>query len=351
MVKAKQIRSLPKWIKLNLKVYAPLSSPERGLCMRGELCPYDHGQNPVVLQDVAVTAMKRPVPIDEPDHSGLPIPYRTDPPDFHLARPSRPPMMSEYLYSSNWIFMIPRCEVCSLLSSIQFLDPLDAEMGHPGPMVWGPLPPFHPGGGEAHNRHQFYGTTFTNSKSRLWLGPGPRMRGGLMLRPPMFPIPPRELINVPVLGPPGTQMMEEEMGMGFPPMHHMGLMFPHHQRHGLRGRGGRGRGGMFDHSRLGAKAKVYNNCSLEVKRIPCAQNTISDLNSHFVQFGKIINIQINFEDDPEAALITFSSPSEAYAAYKSTDAVLSNRFIRVFWHNKEKVIIFIRNPEALICVL
>jgi RNA-binding protein 26 len=102
-----------------------------------------------------------------------------------------------------------------------------------------------------------------------------------------------------------------------------------------RGRG-RGRGG-FDHNRLGAKPRVYTNCSLEVKRIPKEQNNISELNSHFVQFGKIINIQINFDNDPEAALITFSAPNEAYAAYKSTEAVLNNRFIRVFWHNKEKV--------------
>lgn len=39
--------------------------------------------------------------------------------------------------------------------------------------------------------------------------------------------------------------------------------------------------------------------------------------------------------DPEAALIQFSSHTEANAAYRCTDAVLNNRFIKVFWHNKE----------------
>lgn len=210
-------------------------------------------------------------------------------------------------------------------------------------MPWGHLPPFHGGSG----RFSFEMPSFVPWFHFMDLFSDPRMRGGLMMRPPMFPFPPRELINVPVIGPPGSQIMDE--GMGFPPLHHMGLLYPQ-QRGGHGGRGrGRGRGGMFDHSRLGGKTKIYTNCSLEVKRIPSSQNTISDLNSHFVQFGKIVNIQINFEDDPEAALITFSSPHEANAAYKSTEAVLNNRFIRVFWHNKEKVLFCIHYSMHPVC--
>lgn len=44
-------------------------------------------------------------------------------------------------------------------------------------------------------------------------------------------------------------------------------------------------------------------------------------------------LQVGFEGDPESALITFSSHTEANIAYKSTEAVLNNRFIRVFWYN------------------
>lgn len=44
---------------------------------------------------------------------------------------------------------------------------------------------------------------------------------------------------------------------------------------------------------------------------------------------------MSFEGDPEAAIITFSSHTEANVAYKSTEAVLNNRFIKVFWHNTE----------------
>ena len=78
------------------------------------------------------------------------------------------------------------------------------------------------------------------------------------------------------------------------------------------------------------------NCCLEVKKIPRGLNNISVLNNHFSKFGKIVNLQVSFGGDPEGALVTFSSHSEAQAAYRSTEAVLNNRFIKVFWHNKEQ---------------
>jgi RNA-binding protein 26 len=74
------------------------------------------------------------------------------------------------------------------------------------------------------------------------------------------------------------------------------------------------------------------NCSLELRKIPRGLNAISHLNNHFSKFGKIVNIQISYEGDPEAAIVTFSTHAEANVAYRSTEAVLNNRFIKVFWH-------------------
>ena len=42
------------------------------------------------------------------------------------------------------------------------------------------------------------------------------------------------------------------------------------------------------------------------------------------------------EGDPGAALIAFSTNAEASAAYHSSEPVFNNRFIKLFWHNKEK---------------
>jgi RNA-binding protein 26 len=89
----------------------------------------------------------------------------------------------------------------------------------------------------------------------------------------------------------------------------------------------------FDFNRLGPRSKNPANCSLELKKIPQGLNSITHLNNHFSKFGKTVNIQVNYEGDPEAAIVTFSSHAEANAAYRSTEAVLNNRFIKVFWHN------------------
>ncbi|XP_055382785.1 zinc finger protein swm [Condylostylus longicornis] len=88
-------------------------------------------------------------------------------------------------------------------------------------------------------------------------------------------------------------------------------------------------------SRLGPRVTggPQQNCSLELRKVPRGMNTIAHLNNHFSKFGKIINIQISYDGDPEAAIVTFSTHAEANVAYRSTEAVLNNRFIKVFWHS------------------
>ncbi|XP_052748954.1 zinc finger protein swm isoform X2 [Galleria mellonella] len=189
---------------------------EKGYCMRGDLCQWDHGSDPVVLQDVLAA----------------------------------PPPVPEY-------------------------NPLT-------PDIWG--------------------------------GPAGAV-GGFAPYPPhplhMHPHPPRELIPIP-------RIRHEPAGA--PPR------MPTPKR-------------TFDYNRLGAPRPPLPanaaNCSLEVKKVPRGMNDITHLNNHFSKFGKIVNIQVCYENDPEAALITFSTPTEANIAYKSTEAVLNNRFIKVFWHNPE----------------
>lgn len=46
------------------------------------------------------------------------------------------------------------------------------------------------------------------------------------------------------------------------------------------------------------------------------------------------NLQVAYEGDPEAALIQFATHAEAKAAISSTEAVLNNRFIKMYWHRE-----------------
>lgn len=105
---------------------------------------------------------------------------------------------------------------------------------------------------------------------------------------------------------------------------------PPYKRGGYRG----GRGG-FDFSRLGRKRDT-ENATLEVRKIPQEFNNMGKLNEHFGKFGTLVNLQICYGGDQDAALVTFASNAEANAAYRSSEPVFNNRFIKVFWHNKDK---------------
>ncbi len=48
----------------------------------------------------------------------------------------------------------------------------------------------------------------------------------------------------------------------------------------------------------------------------------------------LLSIQVVFGGDPEAALIQYTKNEEARRAISSTEAVLNNRFIRVYWHRE-----------------
>ena len=71
--------------------------------------------------------------------------------------------------------------------------------------------------------------------------------------------------------------------------------------------------------------------TLVLRKVPPELNVLSKLNSHFDQFGKIINLKVGFQNDSEAALVQFSTVEEAKAAHSSSSAVLGNRFIRVYY--------------------
>ncbi|CAO4369168.1 unnamed protein product [Caenorhabditis nigoni] len=103
-------------------------------------------------------------------------------------------------------------------------------------------------------------------------------------------------------------------------------------RGGIRGRGApRGRGSF---TRGGFAGNINReNCTLQVAKIPAEMNNIAKLNEHFATFGVVDNIQVRYNGEIDAALVTYASKHDAYKAYKSPAPVLNNRFIKVFWHN------------------
>lgn len=272
---------------------------DKGYCVRGETCPWDHGVNPVVLES---RQYSMPAHLRE---------YNPDAPDLWTGNGNGP----------NATFG-PRGG------------------GFPGSRppanVYGPRPGL-PGGG-----------TIGAAAFRPG-GPhpgGPIFPGFPGLNPANSSLP-RELIPIPVVdgGNGGGSNVGGDVGMiaGGPGM---GLSSVHGMPGGGKRRydlednvaigdvGGMGKRKMPINSRLGPRVNnLQNNCSLELRKVPRGMNTIAHLNNHFAKFGRIVNIQVTYEGDPEAAIVTFSTHAEANVAYRSTEAVLNNRFIKVFWHS------------------
>uniref|UniRef100_A0A5B6ZDS3 Putative zinc finger CCCH domain-containing protein 41 n=1 Tax=Davidia involucrata TaxID=16924 RepID=A0A5B6ZDS3_DAVIN len=75
--------------------------------------------------------------------------------------------------------------------------------------------------------------------------------------------------------------------------------------------------------------------TLFVSGIPQKNNKREALLSHFWKFGEVIDIYIPFNS--ERAFVQFSKREEAEAALKAPDAVMGNRFIKLWWANRDSI--------------
>jgi len=76
--------------------------------------------------------------------------------------------------------------------------------------------------------------------------------------------------------------------------------------------------------------------TLYVNGIPQESNRWETLLSHFQKFGQVIDIYI--PSNSEKAFVQFSRREEAEAALKAPDAVMGNRFIKLWWANRDRVL-------------
>ncbi|XP_078407231.1 RNA-binding protein 27 isoform X4 [Cetorhinus maximus] len=325
---------------------------EKGFCMRGDLCLFDHGNDPLIVEDVTLPGM---IPFPPPP-PGLPPPgHQLPPPGHHLPPPlpglppnlrlppipppGQPPPPGIHPVSGP--HPIPKSGADSIevsgTSTVHTLPPpglrppplpqyppyVTSEYNYE-PDGYNPEAPSITGGARPQYRHYIprvqterpnligltsstmdgpsrvpvkvnqaeicIATTASNNVSRVVIEPEPRKR-----------------TVVSVDGPPTKKpWMENRQN------------FNHQNKQGFQKK----------------TQHTYDNTKLEVRKIPREMNTITQLNEHFSKFGTIVNIQVAFGGDPEAALIQYSHNEEAKRAISSTAAVLNNRFIRVYWHRE-----------------
>ncbi|KAK5970300.1 RRM domain-containing protein, partial [Trichostrongylus colubriformis] len=251
---------------------------EKGYCMQGDHCVFDHGPDPVVVDDSALEKMVK-IPEKPAPHN-----FTIPPPGYHPPNP--PP---------------PGVE----------------------PIFTGPPPGTRPVEGYNPEAPSLSGPDFSMPPPPL---PVPINTAPWRASP--YAVPTTANVVVPTIGydPSGGIPVDPSSAAAVPRQPIM--------RGGMRGRG---RGGPA----TGRFPQVSNNRgdgkTLQVKKIPPELNNIAKLNEHFATFGSIVNMQVRFNGEPDSALISYASRHEAMAAYKSPQPVLNNRFIKVFFYNPDVV--------------
>ncbi|XP_027697627.1 RNA-binding protein 27 isoform X3 [Vombatus ursinus] len=375
---------------------------ERGFCVLGDLCQFDHGNDPLVVDEVALPSMipfpppppglppppppgilMPPMPGPGPGHGmRLPVPqgHGQPPPSVVLPVP-RPPITQSNLINNRdqpGTSAVPNLAPVgarlppplpqNLLYTVSERQPMYSrdhgataserlQLGTPPPLLAARLVPprnlmgssigyqtsvssptplvpdtYEPDGynpeapsitstGRSQYR-QFFSRTQTQRPNLIGLTSGdmdanPRAANIVIQTEPPVPVSINSNITRVVLEPDSRKRALS------------GLEAPLTKKPWM------GKQGNNNQSKQGFLRKnQYTNTKLEVRKIPQELNNITKLNEHFSKFGTIVNIQVAFKGDPEAALIQYLTNDEARKAISSTEAVLNNRFIRVLWHRE-----------------
>ncbi|XP_025065111.1 RNA-binding protein 26 isoform X4 [Alligator sinensis] len=269
---------------------------EKGFCMRGDMCPFDHGSDPVVVEDVNLPGIlpfpAQPPVVEGPPPPGLPPPPPIlSPPPVNLRPPVPPP------------------------------GPLPPSL----PPVTGPpppLPPLQPAGMDAPPN------SATSSVPTV-------VTTGIHHQPP--PVPP-SLFTAETYDTDGYNPEAPSITNTSRPMYRHRV---HAQRPNLIGL----TSGDMD---LPPREKPPNKSSMRIvvdsesrkRTIGAGDGGIPTKKTWFDKqnFNRTnspgFQKKVAYQGDPEGALIQFATHEEAKKAISSTEAVLNNRFIKVYWHRE-----------------
>uniref|UniRef100_A0A452UG23 RNA binding motif protein 26 n=1 Tax=Ursus maritimus TaxID=29073 RepID=A0A452UG23_URSMA len=313
---------------------------EKGFCMRGDMCPFDHGSDPVVVEDVNLPGMlpfpAQPPVVEGPPPPGLPPPPPIlTPPPVNLRPPVPPPGP---LPPSLPPVTGPPPPLPPLQPSGMDAPPNSATSSVPTVVTTGihhqppPAPPslftavFVLPDTYDTDGYNPEAPSITNTSRPMYRhrvhAQRPNLIGltsGDMDLPPREKPPNKSSMRIVV----DSESRKRTIGSGEPgaPTKKTWFDKPNFNRTNSPG--------------FQKKVQFGNeNTKLELRKVPPELNNISKLNEHFSRFGTLVNLQVAYNGDPEGALIQFATYEEAKKAISSTEAVLNNRFIKVYWHRE-----------------
>ncbi|XP_060792563.1 RNA-binding protein 27 isoform X2 [Neoarius graeffei] len=323
---------------------------EKGFCVRGDLCPFDHGNDPLIVDDVALpTMIPFPPPGMPPVRMPLPLPPMAEPlpvmpmpipPHGQPPPPGIYPMAGPPLIPASGIETPPHARTStssplappgvnppppppppssSAISSASLHPQYTLSEYNYDPEAYNPESPAITGAGRAQYR-QFIPRIQTQRPNLIGLTSGDTQGS----RAANIVIQTEPLITNTSSGEVRQVMELDSRKRSVEPGDGPQAKKPWTDKQNFNNQ----------HKPAFPKKYHYINTKLEVRKIPRELNNITKLNEHFSKFGTIVNIQVVFGGDPEAALIQYTANEEARRAISSTEAVLNNRFIRVYWHRE-----------------
>ncbi|XP_041807889.1 RNA-binding protein 27 isoform X1 [Chelmon rostratus] len=333
---------------------------EKGFCVRGDLCPFDHGNDPLIVDDVNLPSMIPfpPPPVMPP--AGLPMPPITEPPP-PLRMPSmppygQPPPPGVFPMTGPPLIATSGIDTPNHQSAITSSPPIGPPgVGMPPTLPPPPPPPPPPSTSSSVSLRPQYVQSEYNYDPEGYNPESPGLTAAG--RNPYRQFIPRvqsqrsNLIGLTSNEGQGSRaaniviQTEPATAASTPGSNVSRFSTDQDSRKRTMGpstaEGPTAKKPWIDkpsfnnqHKSSFPKRYHYVNTKLEVRKIPRELNNITKLNEHFSKFGTIVNIQVVFGGDPEAALIQYTKNEEARRAISSTEAVLNNRFIRVYWHRE-----------------
>ncbi|XP_043928850.1 RNA-binding protein 26 isoform X2 [Protopterus annectens] len=315
---------------------------EKGFCMRGDMCPFDHGSDPVVVEKVTLPGMlpfpTQPPVVEGPPPPGLPPPPpMLTPPPVNLRPPVPPPgPLPPSLPPVTGLppplpplqpsgMDAPPNSVTSAVPTV-----VTSVIHHPPPPA---PPPLYTTEGYDADGYNPEAPSITNTSRPVYRhrvhAQRPNLIGlttGDMDLPPRVPakLPEKPVANNSMRIVVDSDSSKRMLGTREGVVPAKKPWFDNRQSPCKTG------------TQIFPKKVPYSgeNTRLSLRRVPSELNNISKLNEHFSKFGTIVNLQVACDGDPEGALIQFATHEEAKRAISSTEAVLNNRFIKVFWYRE-----------------
>uniref|UniRef100_A0A8C7IWC5 RNA binding motif protein 26 n=1 Tax=Oncorhynchus kisutch TaxID=8019 RepID=A0A8C7IWC5_ONCKI len=312
---------------------------EKGFCMRGDICPFDHGIDPVVVEDVNLPNMFQappPIPGVAQPPPGLPPPPGPPPlmtpPPVNLRPPvpltgSLPPgLPPSPPHQASGMDAPPS----SIANSVPTIVTTGTRPSIPQP----PAPLFPPGSQYDSDMYNPEDPSLTNTSRPVYRHRVNAQRPNLIGLTMAEDLPHRDRDQMP------NRMrivLDSASRKRSAVSHHGAMQKPWADKPNFNQQNLQGGFHNKNPQNQNQKAPFGSNTKLSVLQIPQGLNNISKLNQHFSKFGTIVNLQVTYGNDPEGALIQFDSHEEAKRALQSPEAVLNNRFIRVLWHCEDEM--------------